>query len=459
MWQVDRKVYTLFIAIGAQSVDFGLLSRRGDSSHWSKQSCHVFNLPTNADETVLLMSLAKLEQRLSACHAHCRVRDVRVLIADIWLAQASLPWSAAMKRNESARENAYNIIALAGFRGNWAKPVQIDDMPYGTPRLAVAYPQAVLTALKKLATSLGARLGSVLPFSVAAWETALSKNQHLLKALALVDHGWLALLVALEAGTHLSEIVACRRSEREKFPLQAMQANWRRACLRQPQWADERVGVLSLAKAEPDDVKPDSSFDILQLQHETSSTNVTPGLLLAKQAQSVCHALDAVSRHPLPSRVQYVALTCGALLVVALSVLLFLTAQSIGESAARLEEVRPPAKQAASEPAWSREELSRVRAVNTAIQDLNLPIGVILRALQPPPEIRVAVLEVDATPGESAHTVKVTAEAPTGEDMAQYIGFISGHRPLTGAYLTRHEIIETASGRTYRFTTDVQWAD
>jgi len=79
--------------------------------------------------------------------------------------------------------------------------------------------------------------------------------------------------------------------------------------------------------------------------------------------------------------------------------------------------------------------------------------------LQPPQELHVAVLGVDAASGESARAIKVTAEAPTGEDMARYIGFISGRHPLSDAYLTRHEIIETASGRPYRFTIDVQWAD
>ncbi|MCL2876052.1 MAG: hypothetical protein FWF12_07140 [Betaproteobacteria bacterium] len=456
MWQADRKVYTLFIAIGAQRVDFGLLRRVRKSSQWSKKTCQGFDLPTDADETVLLMSLAKLERGLSARYAHCSVRDIRVLIADVWLAQVNLPWSDAMKRNESAQENAWSMITLAGFRGNWAKPVRIDDTPYGVPRLAVAYPQTVLAALEKLASSLDARLSSLLPFSVAAWETVLPNRS--IQALALVDHGWLALLAAPGTqGMHISEIVARRRSARETLPLQAMQVSWQRACLRQPQWAAGRVGVLSLAEAEPGDVKPDPSFDTIKFQHEISA-DVAPALLLAKQARSVCHALDAVSQRPPPSSAQYVALAFCALLAVVISVLLFLNAQSIDESAARLEEVRP-LKQVVFEPAWNREELSKVRAVNTAVRDLNLPVGAILRALQPPPELRVAVLGVDTVSGESSRTIKVTAEAPAGEDMARYVGFISGRYPLVGAYLAQHEIIETANGHPYRFTIDVQWVD
>ena len=456
MWQADRKVHTLFIAIGAQRVDFGLLC--GRSSHWSKKTCHGFDLPHEADETALLRSLARLEQKLSVHYAHRTVRVIRVLIADIWLAQVSLPWSAAMKRNESARKNACSMIALAGFRGDWAAPVRINDMPYGIPRLAVAYPQAVLTALEKLATRLGARLDSLLPFSVAVWETVLPENRRTLQALALVDRGWLALLIAPEApGTQPGEIVARRISPYETLPHHAMQVNWQRACLRQPQWAAfKQVGMLSLMEAEPVDVKPGSPFNVLKLQRE-ADIDVAPALLLAQQAQSVRHALDAVSRPAPLSPAQYVAFAFCALLAVVMSVHSFLNARSIDASVARLEEARPPT--VAPEPAWRREELPRVRAVNTAIRELNLPIGAILRALQPPPELRVAVLGVDAASGESARTVKVTAEAPSGEDMARYIGFISGRRPLSGAHLTRHEIIEAAGGRPYRFTVDVQWTD
>ena len=458
MWPADRKVYTLFIAIGAQRVDFGLLGRQRNASRWSKKTCHGFDLPHEAEEAALLRSLARLEQKLSAHYAHRAVRDVRVLIADVWLAQVSLPWSTAMKRNESAQKNAYSMITLAGFRGDWAAPVRINDMPYGIPRLAVAYPQAVLSALEKLAARLGARLDSLLPFSVAAWETVLPENQRTLQALALVDRDWLALLIAPEAqGAQPGEIVARRMSPYETLPHHATQVNWQRACLRQPQWAAfKRVGMLSLAEPKPDDIKPGSPFDTLKLQRETGS-DVAPALLLAQQAQPVRHALDAISRPASLSPAKYMAFAFCALLTIVMSAHLFQNARSIDASVAQLEEARPPA--AVSEPAWSREELSRVRAVNTAIRELNLPIGAILRALQPPPELRVAVLGVDAASGESARTVKVTAEAPAGEDMARYIGFISGRRPLSGAHLTRHEIIETASGRPYRFTVDVQWTD
>ena len=460
MWQADRKAYTLFIAIGAQRVDFGLLSRRGDASRWSKKTCRGFDLPNDANEAALLRGLTHLERYLFAHYVHYGVRDVRVLIADIWLAQVSLPWSAAMKRNESAQENACDMIATAGFKGSWARPVRISDAPYGVPRLAVAYPQAVLATMEKLAARLGARLDSLQPFSVAAWEAALPKNRYAFQALMLIDRGWIALLaVPGLQGAQAGEIVARRSSVHETFPFRTVQANWQRACLRQPQWAAfERIGVLSFAETKSDDVKPGLPFEVFKLRHE-DDVDIAPALLLAEKVKPACHALDAVFRHAPPSTAQRVALALCTLLIAAMSALLFSNARSIDAFNAHLGDMRPLVKQAIPESAWSREESSRIRAVNTAIRELNLPIGAILRALQPPQELHVAVLGVDAASGASARTIRVTAEAPTGEDMAQYVKFISERHPLFSAYLIRHEIIETASGHPYRFTVDAQWVD
>ena len=111
---------------------------------------------------------------------------------------------------------------------------------------------------------------------------------------------------------------------------------------------------------------------------------------------------------------------------------------------------------------WSREELARVQAVNMAIHELNLPISSILRALEPPPGIRVAVLSMETTGSSStahASSIKIVAEARTGEDMTRYIAFVAESKPFTGAYLTRHEIDQASVEQPYRFTVEASWGE
>jgi hypothetical protein len=111
---------------------------------------------------------------------------------------------------------------------------------------------------------------------------------------------------------------------------------------------------------------------------------------------------------------------------------------------------------------WSRNELARVQAVNVAVRELNLPFEAILRALEPPKDMRVAVLSMTtaaSTSGALASRVKIVAEARTGAEMARYVAFVAERKPFTGAYLVEHEIDETAVERPYRFTLEASWND
>jgi hypothetical protein len=177
--------------------------------------------------------------------------------------------------------------------------------------------------------------------------------------------------------------------------------------------------------------------------------------LLAARARSVRHALDAVRQRAPVSIAGGLVLILGAALVAVLLGELIQNARIMHEFEARLNGMRPT-QPVATAPAWRREELSKVRAVNKAVRELNLPIAAILRALRPPRDIRVAVLGVDAASSE-AQSIKIVAEAASGAEMARYVGVISGREPFSAAYLIKHEIDEKSPGRPYRFTVDAPW--
>ena len=100
--------------------------------------------------------------------------------------------------------------------------------------------------------------------------------------------------------------------------------------------------------------------------------------------------------------------------------------------------------------------------MSTAIRELNLPISAILHALQPPQDIRVAVLGLETTNASSGAagqptSVKIMAEARTGADMARYVAFVAERKPFIAAYLTQHEINTSVPEQPYRFTVEALW--
>jgi hypothetical protein len=117
-------------------------------------------------------------------------------------------------------------------------------------------------------------------------------------------------------------------------------------------------------------------------------------------------------------------------------------------------------------PKWTREELGRVRAVNAAIREINLPIGAVLRALQPPRDIRVALLGIAVEPTSAdlgsadaqRATLKISAESASGTEMTRYVGYLAGRPPLERAYLVSH-VVEAGSAYPYRFTVEVAWRE
>lgn len=386
-------------------------------------------------------SLPALIAAIRAIPVCSGVSRMRVLVADSWLASAGLPWSAAMGRDADARQAARARLSQAGFEIDAQDTLRLDDAPYGAPRLALAYPAQLLSALSQAAAASGARLDSVLALSVAGWSLAGRAD-----ALALRDEG-LAVLARGRAG-HLDELTVRSGA--------ALQDAWQRQCLRDPQLAQlDVVPMLDLLDAGTP--VPGAPFVPLALPE----AEVAPGLRLAA-ARSRRSALDACTGAPsLPPR-RAAVLACAVLVALA-------GAGYALQQGARVQAVQQ-ARQAA-QPAvaaapraveWSRGELARVQAVNVAVRELNLPFEAILRALEPPKDMRVAVLGMTTAAGSSgtlASRAKIVAEARTGAEMARYVAFVAERKPFTGAYLVEHEIDEAAAERPYRFTLEATWND
>lgn len=443
---------TLLLVIGAQRIEWGV--REGAGGQWRSPGANGAALAARAaDDGHGLDALAAALERVDAA---APLAAMRVVVADSWLASATLPWSSAVERGVGIDGAARARLAGAGAEVDGAATVRIDAAPFGAPRLVQAYPAALLALLNRSAARLGAPLASVLPLSVACWEYARHHGVRAPAALAVQDAGLLMLARRADgAGRHLADLVVRSAPQgADGAPLLPLQQLWQRQCLREPQLAAlERVVLVELAA---DSAPLPAPFVV------PAWDSGAPSRALQVAAEAPPHALDALPQRAAPAPARVAAL---AVLVLAAAAALLSAAQATRHAAGLRERieavpVRAPARPAA--PDWSRAELARVQAVNVAIRELNLPFSAILRALAPPPDLRVAVLSVTTAASQSATQpshVKLVAEARSGADMARYVAFLAERKPFTGAYLIEHEIDDTSPERPYRFTVEAAWKD
>lgn len=438
----------LVLVVGARHVEGGVLDNaRG---HWREGS--VFRIEIDgADDAPSLDAACMALARIPAMSGCARMR---VAVADCWLASGNIPWSAAVSGKARLDAAARARLAQDGFALAARDVIRRDDAPYGVAGLALAYPASLLDALTAAAARAACRLESVLALSAAAWTLAprVPAPQTLMLAgdgmlvLASGDNGFMQALTVRTASAGLAHDQA--------------HALWQRQCLREPhlaavaavQWLD-----LDAHEAPSASAAMVRNFVALKLGSATGAP-VSAALRLAALPQH--SPLDAV-RGPLSSAQ---VLPIGLALLLAGAALLH-TLDAVRTEralAARLNTV-PTVVAAPSRMAhWSAAEKLRVAAVNTAIRELNLPFAAILRALEPPRDLRVAVLSVTTTPATSSgqtSMVKIVAEARTGAEMARYVAFLGERKPFTGAHLSEHEIDETALERPYRFTLEAAWND
>lgn len=390
--------------------------------------------------------------------------NLQVLVSDRWIATAALPWSAALTQVDAASIYARSQLTAAGFDTSPTDVVRIEDAPYREIRVAVAYPARLLKALHDAAAQLNAVLASVLPLTLAAAACAMHSAGGRVDALALIYAGTLTFLRG-SGGRLLPMGVGLTLAPGSELTAEILRL-WQRQRLRDGALA--KSGNLHLLDLRDDAAATPwhkvAGVEWVTVKGAPTSVAATPMLRLAQCRRPAADALDAVAqRRPatLPMRVAALALVAmaGAMASQAASVL-----GQVREQQALAVPAKPqaPVKKAAK----TRDQLAQVATVNAAIQELNLPISDLLRALQPPRDIRVGLLAVEVAPrkpAESAATeasvIKLSAEAPSGAEMARYVAFLSDRRPFTSAYLVSHEVLESDPAKPYRFIVEASWHD
>lgn len=457
-----RSVCTLNIVIGAETLECGVTRDRGLDRQWLPESLLNFALTGSDDLSSLLRQLHAALQRLQNMSVLPAIDNVRVVVADNRLALVGVPWSPSLKSADGAETYARNQLLEAGFSSGADDLLRLDDAPFGAPRLVVSYPSSLLSACQEAANHLQARLVSLLPLSLVAWLVARRSGEKRNKALAVVDDA--LLIVARNNNTtdsNPSEVTVRLRSAKPGIADQELLDIWQRLSLREPQLAAlKMVPLLDLRRSSGAQLPVAKPFEALDFSGEGWIKEVSPCLCLCAGLTTFPVVLDAISPGGGSSWQRWLAFGAAALLAAGACFELLQSNAAFNSALTQLNVATSVTLPPPSQTAWSRDEIAQVQAVNIAVRELNMPIAPLLRALEPPRDIGVAVLSVEMGAAlAQASSVKIVAEAKSSADMPRYVAFVAERRPFTGAYLVRHEIDENNPESRYRFTVEALWSE
>jgi len=451
VWPVERSVC---LSLGTRHIECGVaLGRR-----WLEGSQASFPLAESGELRCLQEALDLARENLAKALAasgqgKLKTVRVRVLVAERWLSLASVPWSPVLSQRAAVASYVSAHLSATGIALNAGDRLRLNDAPWRQPVLVAAYPSALLELLKGFAIQLGGKLESVLPAGVSA-VTGVCRRLPSPAVVAVLEGGEVSfwrrqggqmLLVAPMAGT-------------VNATADLIQA-WQRAQLRDPRLAGmSPLHLVDIDGSLEKDATKHAEIKVLDFAGGLLA-NTPPALRLFMVKRAIS-PLDAVQRRPSNGPLQIGMAVVLSAMAVALLFQWGRLSSTLESEREQLASRAPAVKQATQ--TLSKGEIERVRAVNIAIRQLNLPVGPLMQAMQPPRDIAVALLGVAFTPGGekgSDSLVKLTAETRSSIDMARYVAFLAERRPFVGAYLVSHEVVETDALKPYRFTVEAKWRE
>lgn len=153
----------------------------------------------------------------------------------------------------------------------------------------------------------------------------------------------------------------------------------------------------------------------------------------------------------------------GGLMLMPAAVYWLVQAQETRRLEAQLAQLQParPVRVPLS-ASQQRERDLELKQVAAAVRQLNLPVTRLVRTVQAPRDVRVALLGLDlnAQQGQDgASVLKIAAEAETPQDMLNYLAFLNQQPMFSSVYLLKHEISSNANApeHAYRFQLEAQW--
>lgn len=490
---------TLWLYVGARCMEAVVIDK-------NNSTLHVSNLDYAADMNIAAVckAIATIELQSSSTDVAVGVDTVRAYISDAWLSNAAIPWSLSQQRSPSAARDVREHLQGAGYEVSVADTVCVEASGWGLPRWAVAYPAELVSAIHDLAIasqasnvhlkSLGASVWAAAKNRIVA-ETTAQKSEFSVNA----ENAFVLLepssLENVTVSPRVLVTMVRPRADRSSKGLQIEQLVFRqlhlsnvlpqapsventlpelvRDSLERLRWVEAdgsaTCALLDLRQANASDShQPLWPVWLQPIRKELAINLATPGNCSVLM-QWVINTSKATDLWPDTSvnietkkspQLATTLISCACLaLCFWLSSLAWSTWQQLRTLRAEVPVIS--GRLIPSIPI-TQAQLKQVGSVNEAIAALNLPLPELLRALQPPKDIRVALLSLEFTKVASSSLetprLKVTAESPTPIDMAKYVEFLSGHPPFLQANLLRHEVTqERDTPSAYRFNLELSW--
>lgn len=461
MWRAEA---TCVLVIGAHAVECAEWPRALARPPARSRKRPIEIAATEAPEVAMQRAVAEMACAFAAESATGRSssRRLKVLVCDRWMGLITIPWSQALTALSQQERFVRSQLEAAGFETTDSDTVRMDDASaFGHPRVAVAYPAPLMEVIASAASLMQARLESVLPLEVVAALAVCSLNGRCAHTLAILAGTRLRFMALAPSGLSAGRWVVEPRLLDDRTAM--LQTLWRRQQLRDPALAEQvQLPVLDLGSSASPDV-PMASTEVAVVAWPQEHDDALSPSLRAALASDMASSLNGAKYSPRRNPTAWlVSVVCFGIAVA-----LGARALSLSNEAQALEgsvETQTRVRAQTPPPKWTREELGRIRSVNAAIRELNLPIADVLRALQPPQDSRVALLGIvvepsSATADGTGVTLKLNAEASSGAEMARYVRTLAARPALTRAYLVSHSVDESGAARPYRFTVEIAWQE
>jgi hypothetical protein len=409
-------------------------------------------LASRADESHAAVA-GGVEELLKAGQALLGAAAVRaplhVVVSDIWLVEAEIPWAAQLLEDEAARSYVGAYFEMLGASAAQLTTV-LDGAPYGEPRLACAIPTSTLDAIVSM-TGEGGSLASVVPLSSFVWSAMSMRVGERDCDVAVIEDKALSVMTIVAGRV--------RRVQTHRYSgsgIDALERFWRRLKLRFPDSsARATLYVVDLTKGATQSPTNGSGQTLpagmRALPWDAPKLNAAPCA-----PGSLC-----IYRSPIRASLWQRIAAAALVACVGLGLWAVVTTQQrIEASQQTLVDLErkppPPAKRSAAQ---QREHDQELKAVTAQLDMLAMPLDDLFAALSPPASLHAAILSLDMTTNASAEpaAVRLEAQAESSAAMTQFVAHLRDAPPFNSAYLTRHEVQDDNRTAPYVFTVEARW--
>lgn len=365
-------------------------------------------------------------------------------IDDAWLRWAPVPWSNGQWSPAALEAQCRMFVLMHQDGEDEDTRCAWENAAYGEPRVAVGVHSPLIEGLIAHCAALGVAPERVLPLGIGVWNALGLRNtaEPAVLMVSLADH---VVFVRGLGRMRQAVVVLARGGDRT-----STEVLFGRLGLRDPAYAHATARVWVGFGADEDE-----SAGRIAVSRQVF------GGAGANAEERAAEALALWRRPPGGRGWRGVALAAGVALILGGVVALAMASRRLdAESSRRAAQAR--AQESSRLPAAPRVPEATIAVANQAVRQLNVPVLRLLKALRPPRDIPVFLLGVDlADSGRGGNTVRVAAEADSGYDMANYVGFLGSSPPFRSAWLVRHEetLAEKSGNQGLRFVVEAQWRE